>query len=76
MTALVVLDTETGVISRFDGRIATHAAGLTHDPEDADRSRVLLEQFRVNPHADHKIKVPRKRTIDDALREQRERLRS
>jgi len=72
MTALVVLDTETGIITRFDGAKATHAAGLTHDPEDALKTTSIIESFRCNPHMDHAIKVPRPRTMEDAMREQRQ----
>lgn len=71
MTVLVVLDTESGIISRFDGRTATHAAGLTHDPEDAVKTQSKIEGFRLNPHLDHAIKVPRARTMEDALSDQR-----
>lgn len=72
MTALVVLDTESGIITRFDERKATYAAGLTHDPEDALKTTSIIESFRCNPHMDHAIKVPRPRTMEDAMREQRQ----
>lgn len=77
MSTFVTLDTETGVIRRWEkspalGLRPTHAAGLTHDPEDALKTQNVIETFRCNPHADHAIKVPRPRTIEDALREQRQ----
>lgn len=79
MTTLVSLDTDTGIIRRWEKSLAlgtrpTHAAGLTHDPEDALKTSSLIESFRCNPHVDHAIKVPRPRTMEDALREQRMRL--
>jgi hypothetical protein len=72
MRTLVSLDTETGIIRRYsESAQATHAAGLTSDPEDGDRTRGIIEGFRVHPSGDHAIKTPRLRTWDDALREQR-----
>lgn len=71
MTVLVALDTETGLVRRYEGKIATHVAGLTNDPEDALKTASVIEGFRLNPHMDHAIKVPRPRTMEDALREQR-----
>lgn len=77
MSTFVSLDTETGIIRRWEkspalGLRATHAAGLTHDPEDAIKTTSMIESFRCNPHVDHAIKAPRPRTMDDALREQRQ----
>lgn len=76
MTTFVSLDTETGIVRRWEkspalGLRPTHAAGLTHDPEDALKTASIIEGFRANPHVDHAIKTPRPRTMDDALREQR-----
>jgi hypothetical protein len=73
MTVLVSLDTDSGIIRRWSGRTNTHAAGLTHDPEDALKTTSVIEAFRVNPHMDHWIVSTGKRTMDDALREQRAR---
>lgn len=72
MTALVCLDTETGIITRWDGRRCTHAAGLTHDPNDAIKTAHKINGFRLNPHYD--FAVPGPRTYEDALRDQRARL--
>lgn len=76
MTTFISLDTETGIIRRWEkshalGLRPTHAAGLTHDPEDALKTSSIIESFRVNPHVDHAITAPRPRTMEDALREQR-----
>lgn len=73
MTTLVCLDTETGVISRWDGRACTHEAGLTHSPEDGARTLALIETFRLNPDVSFRRKPPR--TWMDAVREQRLRLK-
>lgn len=73
MTVLVSLDTEEGIIRRYTGTgPATHAAGLIHDPEDAEKTKGIIERFRHSPSGDHVVKVARPRTIDDALREQRQ----
>jgi len=74
MTVLVALDTETGIIRRYVGSTATHAGGLTHDPEDADKTREAIETFRHTPPDALKIGSTGRRTFEDALREQRLRL--
>jgi hypothetical protein len=47
----VSLDTESGIIRRYsENAKPTHIAGLTSDPDDADRTLELIEGFRQAPH--------------------------
>jgi hypothetical protein len=70
----VSIDTESGIIRRYsESASLTHEAGLTHDPEDGDKTRAVIEGFRVHPHSDFRIPVQRIRTFEDALIEQRQR---
>lgn len=73
MTLLVSLDTETGVVRRWNGRDNTHVAGLVTDPEDGEKTFATIQSFREDPP--WKLRVPEKRarTYDDAVREQRDR---
>lgn len=68
----VSLDTESGIVRRYsENAIPTHEAGITSDPEDADRTLAVLQRFRVHPHEDFRVNRPRLRTYEDAVAEQR-----
>lgn len=72
MRTFVSIDTESGIIHRYsENARPTHEAGLTHDPDDGDATRHVIEGFRANPHPAFQL-VPRGlRTYEDALLDQR-----
>lgn len=73
MRTFVSLDTESGLVRRYSEGHRTHEAGLTNDPDDADKTRAVIERFRVHPHEDFRVAHVGLRTYDDAVAEQCER---
>lgn len=73
MTVLVTLDTETGIVRRWQGGLNTHVAGLVNDPEDGAKTAAVIADFAAFPHDKFKVEPPKLRTYEDAVREQRER---
>lgn len=70
----VSIDTESGIVRRYsETAFPTHEAGLTHDPEDADATRSIVERFRQAPHDSFRVARKGLRCYEDALAEQRAR---
>lgn len=72
MTLLLCMDTETGIVTRWEGRNCTHAGAFTHDPLDGDKTRQQIEKFREHP--DYNCRYRQPRSYFDALLEQWKRL--